>query len=196
MPDSLLDPEDARRSLESALEPAALSELRARPALDGAAAFLTRWHRTGAADLIGGAAGRALAAAWLRRSGLTLRPVFLPAIGFLGYANDYDPAHSRDWPRSFLEASARSAEWGLARLAALTRSHHRLREGAQPRRTTSRLPALIDLIIATPAITPGRAAAILGISMTAARGLLQRLAERRLVREITGREAFRVYADE
>ncbi|MSP49956.1 MAG: hypothetical protein EXQ95_11615 [Alphaproteobacteria bacterium] len=189
------DPTEIRQTLAKALDPAALAALRSLPALEGASGFLALWHRSGAADLIGGAAGRTLATAWLRRVGLIGEASFLPAIGFLGHSSDYRPDDPGRWPNLFLEAAHRSAEWQLALLQRLARAERRFREGARAQRATSHLPALVDLILASPAVSPRSAAGALGLSIAAARRLLVQLESRKLIREITGRGAFRLFTE-
>jgi predicted ArsR family transcriptional regulator len=56
------------------------------------------------------------------------------------------------------------------------------------------MAALIDLLVATPALSSARAADALGIRSHGARRLLDALEEKNLVHELTGRDAFRLYA--
>jgi hypothetical protein len=202
MPDWLrersAEPDEIRRSLERALAPEAVTGWNRQPALVAAADLLARWHAgSAAATLIGGGAGRILAASWPRRAGLTAPLLLLPSIGFLGYAASYRPegraGATPRWTRAFLEAAQRAAEWGLRRLAALETAAERLRARCQGERRTSRLPALADLLIASPALFPRRAAAELAISPVAARGMLEELRRQSVAREITGRSSFRLY---
>lgn len=181
--------------LGKALDPQALSDMRRLPAVQGAAEFVVRWHRSGAGALLGGAPGRALACAWVRRVGLVREAVFMPAIGFLGRAADYRPDEKRSWPESFFEAAIRSAEWQLELLQRLNRLESRIYDWAKPQRSTSRLPALADLVISMPAISARSAAERLGVTPVAARRLLQQLEHAKLVRETTGRSAFRLYTE-
>ena len=188
-------PQEIRTALERALAPAALAELRARPVLVAAGEFLTLWHGSGASEAIGGAAGRALTGAWLRRAGLIDQTSFLPAVGFLGHAADYRPDQKQRWLASFHEASLRGAEWGLAMLSGLLRAERRLRDGARPERASSRLPALIDLILISPAVSAGGVAKALKITQISARRLLDHLQDRNLIWEITGRGSFRLFSE-
>lgn len=188
------NPDEIRQVLEKALDPAALSPWRERTPLIGAAGFLGIWHRSGAADLLGGATGRALAGAWMRREVPSAPGSFLPAIGFLGHAADWHPSTGPRWAVSVLEASIRGADWGAKLLASLRRAEKRLKAASADDRSHSRLPALLDLLIATPAISARQAAEALAITPMSARRLFDRLATQNLVREITGRGAFRLYA--
>jgi predicted ArsR family transcriptional regulator len=56
------------------------------------------------------------------------------------------------------------------------------------------MEALINLLITTPAVSATAASLSLGITAHAARAMLNGLEERRLVREVTGRGSFRLYA--
>lgn len=69
---NLKNPKDMRDALEQALHPAAVAAWRSLPPLEAGASIIARWHATGAAESIGAAPGRALAMAWVHRSGLTL----------------------------------------------------------------------------------------------------------------------------
>jgi hypothetical protein len=191
--DHLGDAEERRKSLEAALEPRALAGLSEEPAIVGAAIFLARWHATGAADSIGGILGRALAAAWLRRTGLTRYPVLLLALGFVGRADAYRPDDGGAWIGRFAEAASRGTELGIGLLRRLTEAERRLGEVARPRRGTSRLPMLVGHLLAEPATNASSAAAACGVSATAARMLLQELARLGAIRELTGRKSFRLY---
>jgi len=189
------DPSEVFPVLQKALDPAMLAGLRGQPALKGALEFLTVWHTSGAADVIGGSPGRALATAWLRRIGLITEASFLPALGFLGYASEYRPGDRPAWPRLFLEAAVRAADWQLALLQRLCHAEQRFLSGVRPGRTSSHLPALAALVLASAAVSARGAAATLGISGAAARRLLSHLERQAMIREITGREAFRLFAE-
>lgn len=187
------DPTEIRMALTKALDPASLASLRAQAPLVGAARLLGLWHGSGASDLLGGAPGRALAGAWMRRDLPGLPGTSLPASGFLGHAGDYRPEPTRRWIGAYLEATLRSSAWGMALVEALRRADSRLRAEAPASRSSSRLPALIDLLISRPALSARRAADILGITPMSARRILDRLESRNLIREITGNASFRLY---
>lgn len=188
-------PEEIREVLAVVLDSAALAALRARPPLIGVAAFLARWQGSGAADAIGGASGRALACAWLRRVGAVAQATLPPlSVGFLGYASDFRPANDNRWQIALLEASARGSEVGLRLLDRLGRAEARLREHARPRRTSSRLPPLVELMLASPAVSAADVAGSLRITPVAARRLLDRLMRDSAARELTGRTSFRLFS--
>lgn len=185
---------EIQETLARALDPAALAALRHRPALQGALEFLVLWHRSGAADLLGGAPGRALASAWLRRVGLTTDASMMPALGFLGHAGDYQPLDARRWSSHFLEATVRGAEWQLSLLDRLARSERRFSELLTPARSTSQIPRLADFVISSAAVSPRGAAEALGLTQATVRRALGEFERAKLVEELTGRDAFRLYA--
>jgi hypothetical protein len=159
-----------------------------------AADIIHCWHDTLAAERIGAAAGRVLASAWPARAGATSGLVLMPSVGFLGHASEYRPDWGRRWTGAFLRAGLRSAEWGLRLHADLAQVRHRLLENAGGRRTTSRLPQLIDRLVAVPSLSAAQAAAALGMTDRASRTLLEGLHAGGMVREVSGRGSFRVYA--
>lgn len=188
------DPEEVRACVSRALDPLALETFRLVPPLVGAAGFLARWHDVGAGDAIGGTIGRALAAAWLRRAGLLRLPVALPASGFIGHAAAYQPRATERWTNALLAATARGAGWGLALLERLERADRLSHDALVPQRVSSRLPEAIDLLLSAPGVTVAGMARALGVSGTAARGLLRRIEARHPVAELTGRGSFRLHS--
>lgn len=189
------DLSEVQAALAKALDPAALSRLRTRPALQGAFEFLALWHRCGAAGLLGGVGGRALASAWLRRVGLTDEASCMTSIGFLGHASDYQPLDRRRWPAHFLEATLRASDWQLSLLERLARAERRFAELMKPSRSTSQIPRLADFVISFPAVSARAASEVLGLTQTTVRRALAEFEHAKLVQEITGRDAFRLYAE-
>jgi Fic family protein len=183
-----------RVALEEALPPSVVSGWEALPPVNAAAEIIANWHKSRAKDCIGAAAGRALAMAWLYRAGLTSFYYLLPSVGFLGAASEYRPDFAVSWPEIFMKACGRAAEWGFKLHSHLTLAHRRLREAASRKRSTSHMAALIELLISTPAVSATGASRSLDITPHAARAMLRSLEERRLVREVTGRGSFRLYA--
>lgn len=188
------EPEEMRQSLEQALRPERTARWRALPPLVAAADIIVSWHESLAADRIGAAAGRVLAAAWPARAGLTAGLLLLPSVGFLGHAGEYRPDQGRRWVRAFVAACRRAAAWGLGLQRRLAAAHARLHAASMPRRSTSRLPALADLLVASPALSAARAAERLGMTTHGARLLLDALHEQGLVVEVSGRSAYRLFA--
>ena len=187
-------PEEMSEALEDALQPSSVSSWKSLPPVNAAAEIIATWHKSRAADCIGAAAGRALATAWLYRAGLTSFYSFLPSVGFLGAASEYRPDLVVSWPEKFLKACGRAAEWGFKLHTHLSLAHRRLHDAAPRRRSTSHMAALIDLLVSTPAVSASAASRSLDIKPYAARTMLQALEARGLVREVTGRGSFRLYA--
>ena len=187
-------PEKMSEALDDALQPAVVSAWESLPPLQAAAEIIATWHKSRAADCIGAAAGRALAMAWVYRAGLTSSYCLLPSIGFLGAAAEYRPDLAVSWPELFTKACGRAAEWGFKLHSHLTLAYRRLNEAAPRSRSTSHMAALIDLLISIPAVSAGAASRRLGITPHAARAMLCALEDRGLVRELTGRGSFRLYA--
>jgi len=183
-----------REALEDALQPSTVSAWETLPPLHAAAEIIATWHKSRAAERIGAAAGRALAMAWVYRAGLTSSYCLLPSIGFLGAASEYRPDLVVSWPEIFVRACGRAAEWGFKLHTHLTLAQRRLNEAAPRRRSTSHMAALIDLLVRTPAVSAVAASRSIGITPHAVRAMLNSLEDRRLVREVTGRGSFRLYA--
>ena len=116
-----------------------------------------------------------LAMAWLPRTGMMSGYYLLPSIGFLGHAHEYRPDLDRQWPDFFLKACLRGAEWGFKLHGHLTAAHRRLHDAASAHRPTSHLPALADLLIATPVLSASQAAKALHITSHSARAILSAL---------------------
>jgi hypothetical protein len=186
-------PEAIRDALEEALRPEVVAAYRPMPPLEGAGAFLARWHASGAAACIGAEYGRALASAWVCRAELTSGYYLLPSVGFLGHAADYRPDLDSKWGAHFLGACERAGDWGLRLHGKLTASYRCMHEAAAPRSAKSRMVALVDLIVARPVISADGAAQSLNITSHAARRLLGTLETKGLIQEFTGRGSFRLY---
>jgi hypothetical protein len=187
------DPESMRAAIDDALRPATVAFWQTLPPLEAAAGIIAGWRAAGADEAIGAAPGRALAMAWVYRAGLTSGYYLLPSVGFLGHAKDFRPDLDAKWPGLFIAACGRAADWGLKLHAHLSAAHRRLHEAAPPQRSTSSMAALIDLLVSTPALSSRRAAEALGITPHGARRMLDALANKSLVHELTGRAAFRLY---
>ena len=88
-----------------------------------------------------------------------------------------------------LAALKAAAEWGLAESDRLAAARARLERRCRGRRGNSRLPALVDLVLAKPFVTAGMAAAELKISPRAALDMIAALE----LHELTGRGRFRAW---
>jgi HTH DNA binding domain len=191
--ESIAHPEELKPTLQDALDPDAVANWRRLPALVGCASVLARWHNSGAADRINGASGRALAMAWAYRAGLTSGYHCLPAIGFLSNAADYRPDLEGRWQGLFLQAATRASEWSVKLLSHLTAVHRRIREYAPAEKSTSRMMALVEMLVSRPVVSPRSAARELKVTTHGARAMLKDLEGRGLVREMTGRGSYRLY---
>jgi hypothetical protein len=90
---------------------------------------------------------------------------------------------------AFLEAFRAAAELGLAAHDRWAAAGAVLAEKLKPRRSTSNLPALLELVLARPLVSGGMIARELKISDRAAQNLLAELG----LRELTGRGRYRAW---
>jgi hypothetical protein len=185
-------PEMIRAALEDALHPQAVASWKKLPPVEASAKIIRHWRDVGAAECIGAAHGRVLAMAWLPRTDMMSGYYLLPSVGFLGHAHEYRPDLDRQWPEFFLKACIRSAEWGFKLHGHLTAAHRRLHDASSAPRP-SHLPALADLLIATPVLSASQAGTALRITSHSARAMLSALEKRSLIHEVTGRASFRFY---
>lgn len=114
-------------------------------------------------------------------------------IGFLGHASEFRPDMESVWAEQFLKACGRAADWGFKLQRHLLGAYRRVHEAAPPRRATSHIAALIDLVVAAPAVSAATVGRSLRITPHAARAMLDALEKRGLIYEITGRNSFRLY---
>jgi hypothetical protein len=93
-----------------------------------------------------------------------------------------------------LRQVAEGARAGLREVQRLLDAHDRGATLASGRDRRSRLPAAVEAALRTPAITPGALARQIGVAPQTANDLLRQLVGARVVREVTGRMAFRAYS--
>lgn len=86
-----------------------------------------------------------------------------------------------------LEAIAAMAELGLKEHSRLVTARRLMAMKLEARRSTSRLPALIEYVMSQPIVTTGMIAKELKITLRAAQGLVAELG----LRELTGRDRYR-----
>ncbi len=106
-------------------------------------------------------------------------------------ANSYRRAHFHDIGQhltGFLEGVKTAADLGHKDLDRLSLFQERFSLKLKSRRSTSRLPDLVDLILSRPLITVTMAAKVLKVSPQAVEGMLRELGP---VRELTGRGRYR-----
>lgn len=90
---------------------------------------------------------------------------------------------------AFLAAIAAGADAGMAEHDRWLLARRRLEGRLKGRRSSSRLPALVDLILARPIASAGMIAAELGVTPRAAQGMVAELG----LREVTGRGRYRAW---
>jgi hypothetical protein len=138
-----------------------------------------------------------LAAAIVVRTSNRLQAVPLPfwSVVTLGRpAAALGPGSSDE--RSTVAALGQLVEGARAGLRELARLHDAARvacdltRGLDPR---SRLPAAVDAALRVPALTPNALAKQINVTQQTANDLLRQLERRRVIREVTGRRAFRAY---
>ncbi len=162
-------------------------------ALRHSAAMLARWHASDAGTLFGGAFGRMIATALSARVGLTATPLPLLSLGFLGQAHSYRP-WAPDWESRCLSGFERGAIRGLELAGALARRRADLIEALADRRRERHLPAAVSALVANGGVTASDLGTAAGITPRAAAMLIDLLVERGLIRDVTGRASFRVFA--
>ena len=180
-------------ALEAALAPRAVRRWAALDPVSGIAALLADWQVTGAAEEIGGVAGRALAARWPSRLGTTPLPLVPVALGFRSSLGAWAP-WSADWPEVFAGALAEGLAEALALLDAIAADKTALLAWAAERRKPGPWTRLIDALYEAGGLSARRAARLLGLTPRAATGSLTALSRTPYVREISGRASWRVYA--
>jgi hypothetical protein len=131
----------------------------------------------------------ALVRRWTR-TGLMRAPV--PLTGARALSAD-TPWREDLWIAAFLQAIAEEAEHGLALLFEMETAWLAARAAILPRRSTSRAPAAIDLMAATPLISATTLARSVGISVKSAIALLDGFVRDGIAVEVTGRAARRLF---
>jgi hypothetical protein len=135
--------------------------------------------------------GRQLVAAFLREQGAT--GAHLSAINVGLRAVPRERRHARDQLTrllAILEAFEQAAEQGLKTHDRLVLARLQLERRLAKKRAHSKLPALVDLVIARPVVSAGLIAKELGVTTQGALGLANELQ----LREITGRERYRAWS--
>lgn len=135
--------------------------------------------------------GRLLAASILREGGITTGG-HLAAINLGLKAITVDRRRHRDRETRLLAISralAIAAETGLKEHDRLVLARQMMMRKLEGRRTSSRLPELVELVMARPLISAGMVAKTLEVSPQGARRIVQELG----LREMTGRGRFRAW---
>lgn len=134
--------------------------------------------------------GRLVAASLLWSGGVA--NAHLPAINIALRSVPYERRRSRNRDvrlRTALEGLVQAAELGLKEHDRLLLARQALERKLVGRRTSSRLPQLIDLVLSRPMVSAGMIAAEVGITSQAAIKLAVELE----LRELTGRGRFRAW---
>ncbi|MGD9541937.1 MAG: DUF1403 family protein, partial [Methylocystis sp.] len=123
-------------------------------------------------------------------------PLIATAIGHLSLRRGASGKRPRpgdvDWAKSTVAASAYAALDAAVLAADLARRSERLLAAAPNLRAKGAL-RVVELLLADDAVAPARAARVAGLSDRASRRLFERLVELNAVRELSGRQSFRLY---
>jgi hypothetical protein len=135
--------------------------------------------------------GRLLAASLLRQAGLTTAAHIVNInLGLKTVPVDRRRHPDRDTRlQAILRGLQATAEIGLKEHDRLALACQMMERKLQGRRTSSRLPELIELVIARPLVSAGMVAETLGVTQQAARRIVADLG----LREMTGRGRFRAW---
>jgi len=134
--------------------------------------------------------GNLLVAALLRGTGKTAAHLAGISVGLRQMPRDRRRARDRATRlATFLEAVAGAAEAGLKELDRLSLARTQMERRLRGKRRNSRLPALIELVLARPMVSAGLIAKELGVTQRAALDLVSELG----IRELTGRGRFRAW---
>ncbi|WP_431860515.1 hypothetical protein [Azospirillum sp.] len=183
--DDTTDAPEHRRLVEDALW--ALTRPAAGARLPALAQAMRAWITD---DRPRGAVRAALPAA-LQATGVTR--ILLPLLAGADTLRPDSPGDPDGWALAFARSLVREAEDGLAVLRRLEHAWRAARAAIGQRRSTSRLPAAVDLLAATPLLGPARLAALLGCSVRGAGLMMEELVACGAAVEVTGRTTYRLY---
>lgn len=134
--------------------------------------------------------GRLLASSILRKGGVTSTHLTAFSIGLRQVAREQRASRHRDTRlAAFVEAMRLAAEAGLKEHDRLVLASKQLRSKLEGRRSSSKLPQLVELVLSRPMVSSGMIVEELGVT---AQGALKIAAELHL-RELTGRGRFRAW---
>jgi len=134
--------------------------------------------------------GQILAAALLRKRGKTRAHLLCLNTGLRAVPRERRRASNREWRLvSFVEAICAAAERGLQDHDRWLLARRQLERRLADRRSTSKLPRLIEFIMSRPLVSAGMIAAELSITSRAAQNLVAELG----LRETTGRSRYRAW---
>ena len=183
--DAGTDALDHRRLVEEALW--ALT----RPSSGARLPVLARAMRGWIADDRPRGAVRAALPVALQTTGMTR--TLLPILAGADTLHPDSPMDEEGWLLAFARSLEREAEEGVVTLRRLEQAWRAARAALGPRRSTSRLPAAVDLLAAAPLLGPVRLAALRGCSVRGAGVMLAELVDCGAAVEVTGRGSHRLY---
>lgn len=169
---------------------AVVKQTEGMPALVAAALAYDAWCRIAPFQRAGWL-GSVLVSALLKGRGKTRHHLLALNTGMR--ASSYRRAHFHDLGQrlcGFLEGVATAADLGHKDLDRLSLAQERLGLKLKGRRSTSRLPDLVSLILSRPLVTTAIAAKELKVSPQAVEGMLKELGS---LRELTGRGRYRAW---
>lgn len=148
-----------------------------------------------------GRVGRLLNTLWLCEQGLLPQPLLYLSAYFEKHRAQYYEGllgvtlrgEWEGWIRYFLAGVTEQAEDAVSRAAKLVALRDDYLRMATKTRGSARTVQLVELLFETPAVTIAGIAASLGVSFAGAQGLVERLEEVGILREITGFQRNRIY---
>ncbi len=149
-----------------------------------------------------GRIGRLLVTLLMSTGGLLSRPMLYLSAYFERHRDEYyrhllsvsQKGAWTDWITFFLRGVADQSQDALTRAASLLDLWRQYRAKVQSARSSALLLQLVDQLFADPAITVGGAARLLNVTYRAAQLNIDKLVERGILHEVTGRERNRVFA--
>lgn len=151
-----------------------------------------------------GRTGRLLITFWLVEQRILTRPLLYPSLFFKKHRDEYvdrlqairDDGGWEDWLAFFLDGVAHAADEAthLARRIVALREHDRDRIAAGFGRRAANAQRLLDDLFRQPVVSAKTVERLLGVTQPTATRLVRDLEEMGLLREITGRQRYRVFA--
>jgi hypothetical protein len=166
-----------------------LAESAAMPGILRAAVALDAWNSLSVLQH-GRWLGRLFAASLLREAGLAGGHLPIISTGLKSISRERRTSRDRNMRLlAFIDAITLAAEHGLREHDRLSLARQQMQYRVKGRRQNSKLPQLIELVLAKPLVSSGMIASELGVS---AQGALM-LASSLDLREVTGRGRFRAW---
>jgi Fic family protein len=151
-----------------------------------------------------GRTGRLLITFWLVERGILKKPLLYPSLYFKEHRDDYvdrlqairDEGEWEEWIGFFLDGIAQTANGAVdtaLRIVDLRdRDRERIATGLGRRAWNAH--RLLDELFRQPVVTARTVEEMLGVSQPTASGLVRDLAELGILREVTGRQRYRIFA--